>query len=95
MGQKLMTNADAASSPVSTETAAAPETAGCTVVPRALIDEDACMSCGVCSHLCSFGAIEFNRETRKYFVNRVQCEGCYVCIPICPTDAITMTGEMI
>ena len=97
-----MTHADANSSPVSSvnEMASAVSTAtmeatSSTLAPRAFINEDACISCGVCAHLCSFGAIGFNRESRKYYVNRTHCATCYVCVPVCPTEAISMVKDLV
>ncbi len=64
-------------------------------VPRAYIDSDLCMSCGMCARFCRFDAISLNRETRAYEVDRIACEGCKVCLTTCPFDAITLTPEPI
>ncbi|MDD2619888.1 MAG: ATP-binding protein [Syntrophomonadaceae bacterium] len=51
----------------------------------AWIDEDSCISCGVCAALCRFEAIDSN-----YQVLPLPCEGCGFCSYICPVQAITM-----
>jgi MinD superfamily P-loop ATPase len=61
----------------------------------AVIDPPLCTQCGECTEHCRFGAIECNGDT--YRVNPLRCEGCAVCVHVCPV-AITMqprqTGEI-
>ncbi len=61
----------------------------------AVIDTTHCTRCDTCVEHCRFGAIE--RDGEKYRVNPLRCEGCAVCVYVCPV-AITMqprqTGEI-
>jgi len=58
----------------------------------AVIDKDACISCGKCREICRFEAI-----SADLVVDPVSCEGCMFCSFICPAGAIEMeentTGE--
>ncbi len=62
----------------------------------AVIDPALCTKCGECMEHCRFDAIEHEGDT--YQVNPVRCEGCAVCVHVCPV-AITMqprqTGEVM
>ena len=42
-----------------------------------------CTECGLCRELCRFHAI-----SPEFIVNRIDCEGCGVCVYFCPEDAI-------
>jgi heterodisulfide reductase subunit A len=56
------------------------------------VNEKACMGCGQCISVCTYGAIEF-RETRqgkKAVVNPVLCKGDGLCNAKCPTGAIQL-----
>lgn len=61
----------------------------------AVIDPALCTQCGECMEHCRFGAIE--RDGEIYRVNPLRCEGCTLCVHVCPI-AITMqprqTGEI-
>jgi len=63
----------------------------------ACIDPALCMQCGECEAHCRFESIEHEGDT--YRVNPLRCEGCAVCIHVCPADAIAMqprqTGEIM
>jgi len=65
-------------------------------MPKAVIDPDACRSCGICMSHCRFDAICFSGG---YSVDQYACEGCGVCAELCPSDAITMlpsvAGELM
>lgn len=49
----------------------------------ARIDLDACIRCGECLERCQFNAI-----SADFVVNKIDCEGCGVCVHFCPVDAI-------
>jgi len=51
---------------------------------KALIDEAKCIRCRLCEENCRFGAIQ------NYTVGIFECEGCGVCVELCPVQAITM-----
>ena len=61
----------------------------------AVIDPALCTQCGECMEHCRFGAIE--RDGELFRVNPLRCEGCAVCVHVCPV-ATTMqprqTGEI-
>jgi len=48
------------------------------------IDQDRCIQCGKCQEVCRFEAIN------DFTVDPVSCEGCGVCVYICPQKAIKM-----
>jgi MinD superfamily P-loop ATPase len=62
----------------------------------AVIDPACCNQCGECMEHCRFDAIE--RNGNIFQVNPLRCEGCAVCVHVCPI-AITMqprqTGEVM
>jgi len=65
----------------------------------AVIDPTLCTHCGECMEHCRFGAIERDgKAPHRYQVSPLRCEGCAVCVHVCPI-AITMkprqTGEMM
>ncbi|MEM3706121.1 MAG: P-loop NTPase [Candidatus Bathyarchaeia archaeon] len=55
----------------------------------AVIDETACIKCGVCREKCKFDAI-----TQNFIVDPFSCEGCGVCTIVCPANAITLTDRV-
>lgn len=60
---------------------------------KAVIDASKCIRCGKCEENCRFGAI------KDFLVGEFECEGCGVCVEICPVQAITMrdhvSGELM
>jgi MinD superfamily P-loop ATPase len=48
----------------------------------AVINEEKCTRCGLCEEYCRFDAIS------DYKVDPIHCEGCKVCVQICPVKAI-------
>lgn len=62
----------------------------------AVIDREACTSCGLCMEKCRFNAI--SEEAEACTVNTLDCEGCGYCAIICPSGAIAMvprkTGKL-
>ena len=67
-----------------------------TGMKTAVIDTACCNLCGECREHCRFHAIE--HDGIIYRVNPLRCEGCAVCMHVCPA-AITMrprqTGEVM
>lgn len=58
---------------------------------EAVVRQEACTGCGVCSDLCRFGAVARHRTaegTTTYAIDPVHCEGCGVCVRFCPAAAI-------
>lgn len=52
---------------------------------KADIDASKCIHCGRCEKACRFDAIQDGA------VGTYECEGCGVCVEICPVQAITMS----
>jgi MinD superfamily P-loop ATPase len=55
----------------------------------AVIDEEKCIKCNLCQEKCRFDAI-----TEDIKVDPISCEGCGVCVFICPVNAITLTERI-
>ena len=55
----------------------------------AVIDEEQCSGCKICSLLCPFSAISFDDEKEVSRINEALCKGCGVCVAACPSGAIT------
>ena len=66
-------------------------------LPKAVIDPEKCLHCGVCQASCRFDAIK--QLDGRYQVEPFACEGCALCSVLCPAEAITMqaavAGEMM
>jgi MinD superfamily P-loop ATPase len=56
----------------------------------AVIDPHLCTSCGTCSAVCRFDAVE---QDSVYSVDPVACEGCAACHYQCPVNAIRMEQQ--
>ena len=65
-------------------------------LPKAEIDQEACIQCGLCKQHCRFEAI---LRDDTYTVDYYACEGCGVCKAICPVGAVTLkpavAGELM
>jgi len=53
--------------------------------------EDLCRSCGLCLKI-DCPAIE-EREDGKISIDRELCAGCYLCVEVCPFEALTVGAE--
>ncbi len=56
----------------------------------AVVDEDACVACGVCEERCQMGAVTIN-EVAEIDLDR--CIGCGLCVTTCETEAITLAEK--
>jgi heterodisulfide reductase subunit A len=54
----------------------------------AVVDEDACIGCGLCEEICPYGAPKIEDGRSK--IREVLCRGCGSCAAECPKLAITM-----
>ncbi len=57
----------------------------------AVIREEDCAGCDACYARCRFRAVSrtnVNDEEYRYAIDPVACEGCGVCVWVCPVDAI-------
>ena len=55
----------------------------------AVLQKSLCTQCGACRELCRFGAINGSLT-----IDPVSCEGCGVCVAMCPEHAITMVPKL-
>lgn len=57
-------------------------------LPKAFIETEKCIVCGLCRRKCRFNAIKL--INKQYLVDDFSCEGCSVCQYVCPVQAIVM-----
>jgi ferredoxin len=65
---------------------------GITVAPAAadiVLDEDACVSCGLCTAVCRPGALIMGADGVLVF-DKDACVYCEACVVACPRRAITL-----
>jgi heterodisulfide reductase subunit A len=55
----------------------------------AVIDEEKCSGCRICSLLCPYSAISFIEDEKISRINEALCKGCGTCVAACPSGAIT------
>ncbi|HDK17033.1 MAG TPA: CBS domain-containing protein, partial [Nitrospirae bacterium] len=51
-----------------------------------VIDQNACIRCGLCEEACAFGAVTETRE--RYKIDRTACTQCKACYTACPVNAV-------
>ncbi len=69
----------------------------------AVIDQETCISCGVCETVCRFDAIhphpqslsQGERGADGYYVDPIACDGCAACVYQCPTESISMREQVV
>ncbi len=54
-----------------------------------LIDENACVHCGLCTGVCPTEALTLDPQTFQLNFNRSRCIVCEQCVPTCPVEAIS------
>ncbi len=59
---------------------------------KAAIDPAKCTLCGLCAQHCRFDALE--RQASTYRVRETACEGCGVCIHVCPEHAVSLQPDV-
>ena len=57
-------------------------------MPKAEIDPDICIECGLCKENCRFDAIS---DENDFKVDSYACEGCGVCEAVCPAGGFLET----
>ena len=58
------------------------------VKPKAMVDEDQCLSCGGCVSVCPQDAITLKNLIA--FVDVDKCTSCKICVNKCPIGAISL-----
>jgi L-aspartate semialdehyde sulfurtransferase ferredoxin len=54
-----------------------------------MIDEVACVDCGLCTGVCPTEALTLDPQTFRLTFTRSRCIVCEQCIPTCPVQAIS------
>ncbi len=57
-----------------------------------VVEEEKCIGCKKCIKT-GCPALQFDKESKKVRIDKVQCVGCEVCVQVCPVDAIKKVGE--
>ncbi len=52
------------------------------------VDEDLCIGCGDCEAACAYGAMRVEDKAR---VTAAACNGCGLCVSVCPEEAISQS----
>lgn len=73
---------------------AVPKTSDYYGLPKALINQDLCIQCGICYKNCRFDAIEFDSKKNNYEIDNYACEGCGVCEEFCPVNAVKLNPHV-
>ncbi len=54
-------------------------------------DPSLCTSCSQCDNVCDMGIPVMNFAIKGKYLNSAQCNGCGLCIAICPTQALSFS----
>lgn len=55
-----------------------------------IIDQEWCVGCRSCAHVCAFGAISNKVDTLTCIIDPELCVECGSCVPECPVEAIAL-----
>jgi MinD superfamily P-loop ATPase len=64
---------------------------------KALINQDKCIQCNDCKHYCRYDAVtkqSSDTDKTRYTIDPIACEGCGVCVHVCPVQAIDFKEEV-
>lgn len=64
---------------------------------EAIIRAEDCIDCGICLEPCRFGAVfrvDKAIHGASYAIDPIACEGCGVCVWLCPTKAIDFSDRL-
>lgn len=56
----------------------------------ARVEQEKCQGCKTCMTRCQFGAISFNVDHGRAFIDHRNCTGCGLCMTGCPNNAIQL-----
>jgi len=73
-------------------------------LPKAFINQEKCTNCGECAKVCRYGAVinidarykmqdtkyKNKKDNPQFLIDANSCEGCAICMHVCPVDAISM-----
>lgn len=57
------------------------------------IDIDKCIFCSICMKKCPTAAIEVNKDTKNWGIERLRCIQCNSCVEVCPKQCLAMKNE--
>lgn len=54
------------------------------------LDEDKCVTCGLCTALCRTGALTLSEDRNELVFDKDKCVYCEACVIACPRRAVTL-----
>jgi MinD superfamily P-loop ATPase len=57
-----------------------------------VVDEGACLSCGLCAECCPFDAL--CAASGAPVIDAERCMGCGVCVSVCSNGALTLERDL-
>ncbi len=57
------------------------------------ITVEKCILCGICMKKCPAMAIQVDKPSRRWAIDRLRCVACNYCVDVCPTKCLTMKPE--
>ncbi len=59
------------------------------------VDNDKCISCGLCIRKCPKKALSYISNTKKIMIDHSLCESCMRCVNHCPKNAFLLGGKQV
>ncbi|WP_334195825.1 4Fe-4S dicluster domain-containing protein [Muricomes intestini] len=56
-------------------------------------DIEDCIFCGMCTRQCPTGALEIDKEEKRWSIERMQCIQCGYCVNVCPKKCLHMRNQ--
>ncbi|MFH0880851.1 MAG: 4Fe-4S dicluster domain-containing protein [Lentisphaerota bacterium] len=60
---------------------------------RIAIKIEDCIFCGLCRKKCPTAAINVNKETKTWDIDRLKCITCNACVEACPKKCLAMQNK--
>ncbi len=60
---------------------------------KPVFDPARCKRCGICAHVCPFGAIALKEDGTPYLAKPELCTSCRLCKDMCPDWAIRLAAS--